>query len=103
MERSHKERLLTGIWTQMKDTDAVWVDFRYERLGDFCYNCGCLGHIDKGCSKEVGQEMKKKYGSWLKASHIRKGSIVIDQVNHSRDNESEFNSKYVHRKDEVFT
>lgn len=56
MERSYKEPLLAGIWTQMKDTEPVWVDFRYERLGDFCYSCGCLGHIDKGCSKGVGEE-----------------------------------------------
>ncbi|XP_019176855.1 PREDICTED: uncharacterized protein LOC109172160 [Ipomoea nil] len=32
-----------------RDGSTHWVTFKYERLGTFCYCCGCLGHSDKFC------------------------------------------------------
>ncbi|KAL2892811.1 Retrotransposon Gag-like protein 3 [Bienertia sinuspersici] len=57
-----------------------WVDIKYERLGDFCFYCGRIGHIDRDCSFiEEDEEMRKslvyKYGPWLKASPLRRNKL----------------------------
>ncbi|VFQ71528.1 unnamed protein product [Cuscuta campestris] len=36
-----------------KDGVVVWVHFKYERLNDFCFFCGIMGHISKHCREAV--------------------------------------------------
>lgn len=52
-----------------------WVDIKYERLTDFCYYCGRIGHVDRDCSyqqNDVGfDEVVYQYGPWLRASPRR--------------------------------
>lgn len=48
----------------------LWIQFKYERLPQFCFFCGILGHADKFCAKlfecsEVPQE--RPYDSSLRA------------------------------------
>lgn len=49
-----------------------WIGFKYERLGDFCYYCGRLGHTDVDCTYQVpvkeGEELVYQYGPFLVAS-----------------------------------
>ncbi|KAL0456431.1 UNVERIFIED_CONTAM: hypothetical protein Slati_0982300 [Sesamum latifolium] len=52
--------------------DNLVVSFTYERLQNFCYLCGRLGHIDTYCElrfdegfQDPGQTMP--YGAWLRA------------------------------------
>ena len=67
----------------MEDNEKVWVTFRYERLPNICYWCGCLDHGDKKCdlwiqSKGTLQKSSQQYGSWLRAtsSGASKGNVI---------------------------
>lgn len=68
-------------WTMVK-TDGVEsrIIFRYEKIIDLCFYCGCLNHLDKDCNNIPPSE-KKYYGSWLRASHqdpIMMSEIVVE-------------------------
>ncbi|PON43159.1 Zinc finger, CCHC-type [Parasponia andersonii] len=53
-----------------KDND----DFRYERLSNFCFACGCIGHMVQECLQEEAREMlalqKFPYSIWLRGSNL---------------------------------
>ena len=54
------------------DGEVVWVAFKYERLINFCFRCGVLGHESKICKKPIGtDEQENQYGEWLKAGYRR--------------------------------
>jgi len=46
------------------DADAVTVAFRYEKLGNFCYVCGILGHTDGYCPKRYEAGFVEGYKQW---------------------------------------
>ena len=56
------------------DNDEVhWVSFKYERLPNLCYWCGCLTHPDKDCERWIESEgsLRKEdqhFGPWMKAA-----------------------------------
>ncbi|KAK3038525.1 hypothetical protein RJ639_029325 [Escallonia herrerae] len=37
-----------GFATKREGREDAWIQFRYERLLDFCFRCGCLGHVRNG-------------------------------------------------------
>ncbi|CAH9092187.1 unnamed protein product [Cuscuta epithymum] len=45
-----------------KDDKSFWVDFKYERLPNFCFICGFIGHSDNFCplNYEEGLVLEKK-------------------------------------------
>ncbi|OMO80690.1 hypothetical protein CCACVL1_12816 [Corchorus capsularis] len=53
--------------------DFVTAEVKYERLGDFCYRCGMLGHSDKHCEQSGHSLSLGKYGPWMRAAPIRGG------------------------------
>ncbi|KAB2601993.1 hypothetical protein D8674_002998 [Pyrus ussuriensis x Pyrus communis] len=67
--------LFKGCWIRRESNKETWVEFRYERLQDFCYKCGRIGHINTECSAEMSGEGEVAYGEWIKAPPIRE--VVI--------------------------
>lgn len=51
------------------DGDKVWISFKYERLPNFCFHCGILGHDQKHYpSLPSDSELPNQYREWLKAN-----------------------------------
>ncbi|GER29692.1 nucleic acid binding [Striga asiatica] len=56
--------LATGFWLERAGSHPIWVDFKYEKLGVFCYKCGLIGNSYRTCRFPSGDV---KYGPWLRA------------------------------------
>ncbi|XP_065855075.1 uncharacterized protein [Euphorbia lathyris] len=72
-----RKPLRTGQKLKRSGGDWLWVNIRYERLPQFCFYCGVIGHSDKFCPQlfnETERSVERKYGSWLRAV-IRKTGI----------------------------
>ncbi|XP_019158575.1 PREDICTED: uncharacterized protein LOC109155346 [Ipomoea nil] len=57
-----------------RDKSWGWVNLKYERLHNFCFCCGLLGHLDKFCVKaRVSGIMPESYpyGPWMRAGKVR--------------------------------
>lgn len=45
-----------------------WLNFKYERLGTFCFVCGFMGYSERDCNVVYAHPEKvveKAYGAWL--------------------------------------
>ena len=62
------KRLVHGKKVIIEGGESRWVQFKYERLPNFCYECGMLNHAVKECpekSMEKNQlaEVSTQYGA----------------------------------------
>ncbi|KAI7981836.1 Uncharacterized protein LOK49_Contig11G00008 [Camellia lanceoleosa] len=67
--------LRRGMKITLGQKDPVWLSFKYERLPNFCFACGILGHNQRECDlKLIGQHApggsEVQYGSWLRADNV---------------------------------
>ena len=77
--------LCRGRVLSIEDGDDHWVTFKYERLPNICYWCGCLDHSEKDCDRWLESEGTLKdndrvYGAWIRAAFApasRKTVVVV--------------------------
>ena len=65
--------LCRGRVLSIEDEAEHWVTFKYERLPNICYWCGCLDHSDKDCDRWIEsegtlKESDREYGAWIRAA-----------------------------------
>ncbi|XP_021729145.1 uncharacterized protein LOC110696162 [Chenopodium quinoa] len=69
--KSHRR----GMKVVVESGSTKWVGFKYERLGDFCYYCGRIGHTVKDCEEkdkcDAASPIVFQYGPFLSASPHR--------------------------------
>ena len=55
----------------------MWIDFKYEKLQDYCFGCGKLGHARSQCTSPIHHKSPLHYfhlgpcgfGPWIKAGN----------------------------------
>jgi hypothetical protein len=61
---------------------TLWVEFQYEKIPQFCFNCGVICHGEGGCVNEVlrwknGRGKVEEYGPWLRVGAPRRRQPMI--------------------------
>ncbi|KAK2993518.1 hypothetical protein RJ640_025528 [Escallonia rubra] len=62
--------LHTGFNRIKDNRQKMWIRLQYERLPDFYFSCGRLGHTDRNCPHKPSippETMASPYGPWLRA------------------------------------
>jgi hypothetical protein len=79
-----------GFPLDRKPIHPLWIQFKFEKLGLFCYECGMLGHDIKDCVDVEVQKLWRErvmlgiHGSWLRSevSEFQPG-IDLDELENS--------------------
>ncbi|RYQ82719.1 hypothetical protein Ahy_B10g101285 [Arachis hypogaea] len=78
------EQLKTGFQYKRNNSRYSWASFKYERLYDYCYNCGRIGHDRRSCRKEKAMAIDKsnllRYGPDLSAPGLRSISSLAEKA-----------------------
>ncbi|KAJ1397238.1 Zinc finger, CCHC-type [Sesbania bispinosa] len=63
--------LLPGINAGSKMDGVFWVEFQYEKLPQFCYSCGIIGHDEENCNGKIQtKEESVTLGPWLRLTQV---------------------------------
>jgi hypothetical protein len=61
--------ILSGIHVGNPIDGTSWVDYRYEKLPQVCFNCGMIGHMDKLCRNQALQlDTLAPIGPWIRST-----------------------------------
>ena len=67
--------LIEGFWLPKSEKGRRWINVRYERLFDFCFACGLLGHLLKNCGEDakmlVVDGSQLQYGSGMRVVPVK--------------------------------
>lgn len=81
-----KKPLRPGFYIDDENKNR-FVEFKYWKLGDFCYNCGMIGHVKDNCVQVTSPKERALnatsrthvYGPWLRLPH-RETSYEINLI-----------------------
>ncbi|KAI9078410.1 hypothetical protein K1719_039629 [Acacia pycnantha] len=94
-----KNPLAYGFWMDRPDGEKAWIPIRYEKLQNFCYKCGKIGHDNRNCKYEqlmsAFDPSEPWYGAWLTTNMSRNRDDITEIV---QSDWSE--SRYVQKKKE---
>lgn len=84
--------LLTCYFQKRDDGKDSWIQFKFERLLDFCYKCGALDHVTGRCNfntpatvTSVNGVVANMFRPWLRAEH--QGSLSFFNLHLEVENE----------------
>ncbi|KAI9077461.1 hypothetical protein K1719_040580 [Acacia pycnantha] len=69
--------------TLIPQRDSIWVSVCYDRLQNYCYDCGRIGHESRNCKFQIDpveNEDVSRYGNGLRITHVK--TIEDDLVIH---------------------
>lgn len=85
--------LITGFRIPRKEMPNTWAWIYYEKLQDYCFKCGRLGHGRKDCDEPEAVALwnpsKPRYGPKLGVPPLKELTSVIAGMSHNGDEESE--------------
>ncbi|KAF3950817.1 hypothetical protein CMV_023477 [Castanea mollissima] len=70
--------LQSGFYLDTSPQPDLWVQFKYERVAEFCYKCGRLGHLKARCLEvnhidvQVSSKEPYGFGHWMKVEPFGK-------------------------------
>ena len=78
------KKLVRGKKVTIEGGESRWIQFRYERIPNFCYRRGLLSHALRECletTKTNGQNEEElmQYGPWLRGEPSRKGVAELEK------------------------
>jgi hypothetical protein len=93
--------LKCGFLMDQSPLSDTWFDFKYERLSDFCFHYGRLGHLKTECHFEPPSEQALKwdigpkgYGPWLQADPSeQKASRLKEIISGSRSTSHDYDAR----------
>uniref|UniRef100_A0A2N9GET6 CCHC-type domain-containing protein n=1 Tax=Fagus sylvatica TaxID=28930 RepID=A0A2N9GET6_FAGSY len=66
--------LIAGMFAPRPDRE-VWIQLKYEKIPEFCYSCGKLGHVQQDCEDPVQKLTNpfgfsfQLFGKWLRTDN----------------------------------
>ena len=67
--------LVAGFWVPRKDKRKVWAEVKYEKMVDFYFICGKMGHVMKNYERGLNETDKgegmRRCGLWMKTSPLK--------------------------------
>ena len=78
------KKLVRGKKVTIEGGESQWIQFRYERIPNFCCRCGLLSHALRECSEMtetngLNEEELMQYGPWLRGELGRKGVVELEK------------------------
>ncbi|KAK2999546.1 hypothetical protein RJ639_024651 [Escallonia herrerae] len=84
----------TCFYRTKEGSKKAWVQLQYERLPDFCFSCGRLGHVGWNCPSPplvIPENWSNPFRPWLRAefqASISAGAAWNPSIKHKEDSTS---------------